>query len=132
MSSKVEPKRVGDLILGEYDERLTRGNETFRQSSGSTADFKIGQVCVISGGKMIPATGTTFSGILLENIDALATATDSTNKPFLERGPAIVNQSQLVWDAGADASDQLAIIAAMLLLEIQVVSEPTNTTVGGT
>jgi len=124
MSTQTEPKRIGDLVLREWDQRLSRTNGTFRQSSGSTADFTIGHVCVLSGGKYIPATGTTFSGILLANIDDLATATDKTNQPFLTQGPAVISKDQLVWDAGADASDQTAILAAMLALGIQVVDEP--------
>jgi len=132
MSTKTEKKKLGDLIVSEWDPRLSRAPHTFRQASGSTADFTIGHVCVISSSKMVPATGTTFSGILLANVEDLATATDLTNQPFLTRGPAVINKDQLVWDADADSSDQTAILAAMLALGIQVVEQPDNTETAGT
>lgn len=128
MSTKTEPKRIGDLVLAEWDQRSSRKSGTFQQSSGSTADYVIGQVCVVSSSKYVPATGSTFGGVLLKNLSSVATATDVTKVPFLTKGPAVISKSQLVFDAGCDASEQAAIITAMEALLITVVDEPTQQT----
>jgi hypothetical protein len=134
MTALTEPKRVSEVVEREWDQLGTRMMGTFTNDTGAAAAFEIGTVCEGTvpndgtAGTFNPADGTTFAGILLENIPELANGATADGKyPFLVLGPAVVNIDELEWDAGAT---QANVLAAMKALLISAVKNPASTETG--
>jgi hypothetical protein len=122
-----EPVRVSDVVQWETDPRYTRESVRFENDTGAAASFGVGHVLEDDTTHMQPADGTAFGAILLQDLGEVANAAGVDNVAVLVRGPAIVNQDALTWDAGAT---QATVITAMATAGIQVVQEPDNISEG--
>lgn len=128
MSTLTENKRVGDVVQWEVDPRYTRISARFENDTGSAAAFEKGTVLEFDTDHYQPADGTSFGGILLEDIAELANGAGVNNVAMLVRGPALVNADQLEWDGGAT---QASVIAAALTAGVRLVQESDNTETAG-
>ncbi len=127
MAIKTEPKRVGDLVLNEWDQRATRIQAQFDNDTGGAKAFVIGQSLEFDTDHYQPADSTAGDGVLLENIASIANGASVSNVAILVRGPVIINKSELVHDSGGTVA---SIEAALLAKGIVQHVEPTNTTEG--
>ena len=126
----LESKRVHDLILAEWDQRYSRIEATLiGVGAAGVQNFVVGQILKTASANYTPAVAGDTTGVhavLLANVSVLDDAT--VKVPILVRGPVIVNQDELVSPATTNLAAQVAAIA---LLGIVMVREPTMQTTGG-
>ena len=127
MAALTELTRVHDVVLWEVDPRYTRIQARFENDTGADAEFGVGHVLEFDTTHYQPADGTTFGAVLLQDLGEVANAAGVDNVAMLVRGPALVNQDELVWDAGATQAD---VIADALADGVRMVREPSNVSEG--
>lgn len=118
-----EKKKLEDLVKAEWDHRGSRIQARFENDTGSAAAFEIGHVLEFDTNHYQPADGTSFGAVLAQNVDELANGAGVDNVAMIVRGPVIVNEDELEWDAGATQAD---ILTAMKAAGVIPVKEPTN------
>jgi hypothetical protein len=116
-------KKESDLVKGEYDERICRDEYTFLNNTGATADFEIGQTLITSGENKVIAPAGDCDSVLVTPVKALAN--NGTQKiGAIKGGPCILDQDQLVFAAGVDATEAGTQRADLVALGITLKREP--------
>lgn len=119
MTTFTEPARIGDVLKREWDALYNREIGTVASGQNLLLGTVLGRVTV--GGELVeldPAAADgseTAIGVLLEPVDA---STAALSGVFLARGPAVVHDGALVFDAGVTAPQRAAAIAQLRALGI--------------
>jgi hypothetical protein len=128
MPVKTEAAYVRDVVRWEVEPTglYTRKEVTFKNDTGETASFPVGQTLMTSGAVRLPAPAGDSDGILLTPVNDLVDDGE-VKVAALVKGPAVVNQDALVFLDGATVATQKTDLIA---LGIDLISEPTKQTEG--